>query len=120
MTTQQVAEKLIEFCRADNNLGAINELYADNIISKEMEGAPRGVITGKEEVLKKNQEWLESVVEFHGGTISEPQISGNFFSVVMDMDVTYKEYGRMYMTEIGVYEVKDGKIVSEQFFYSMG
>lgn len=120
MTTQEIAEKLLDYCRAADNLGAIEELYADDIVSREPEGSPHSLVTGKENVIKKNQHWLESVVEYHGGTISEPQISGNFFSVVMEMDVTYKEYGRMFMTEIAVYEVKDGKIVAEQFFYSMG
>jgi hypothetical protein len=33
------------------------------------------------------------------------------------MDVTMKGQGRMNMDEIAVYEVKDGKIVKEQFFY---
>jgi hypothetical protein len=31
--------------------------------------------------------------------------------------VTVKGQGRMKMDEIAVYEVKDGKIVKEQFFY---
>ena len=30
---------------------------------------------------------------------------------------TYKGMGRQKMDEIAVYEVKDGKIVKEQFFY---
>jgi hypothetical protein len=32
------------------------------------------------------------------------------------MDVTMKGQGRMQMTELCVYVVKDGKIVSEQFY----
>jgi hypothetical protein len=35
----------------------------------------------------------------------------------MGMDVTMKGQGRSKMDEIAVYEVKDGKIVKEQFFY---
>lgn len=35
----------------------------------------------------------------------------------MGMDVTLKGMGRRQMDEIAVYEVKDGKIVKEQFFY---
>jgi limonene-1,2-epoxide hydrolase len=35
----------------------------------------------------------------------------------MGMDVTMKGPGRVQMDEIAVYEVKDGKIVKEQFFY---
>ena len=35
----------------------------------------------------------------------------------MGMDVTMKGAGRVKMDEIALYEVKDGKIVKEQFFY---
>jgi len=35
----------------------------------------------------------------------------------MGMDCTYKGMGRQKMDEIALYEVKDGKIVKEQFFY---
>jgi hypothetical protein len=38
----------------------------------------------------------------------------------MSIDATYKERGRMAMDEICVYQVRDGKIVHEQFFYSVG
>jgi hypothetical protein len=35
----------------------------------------------------------------------------------MGMDVTMKGAGRMNMAEMCKYEVKDGKIISEAFFY---
>jgi len=35
------------------------------------------------------------------------------------MDVTMKGMGRLNMDELIVYHVKDGKIVSEQYFYTM-
>ena len=57
------------------------------------------------------------VEEMHGGFSNQPQIAGNYFAVAMGMDVTMKGQGRMKMDEIAVYEVKDGKIVKEQFFY---
>jgi hypothetical protein len=37
----------------------------------------------------------------------------------MRIDATYKDMGRMDMSEICVYRVRDGKIVHEQFFYNM-
>ena len=55
--------------------------------------------------------------EFHGAAIGDPIVSGNHFSCSMMMDATFKETGRERMDEICVYEVKDGKIVKEQFFY---
>jgi hypothetical protein len=35
----------------------------------------------------------------------------------MGLDATMKGVGRTKMDEIALYEVKDGKIVKEQFFY---
>ncbi|SHM13250.1 nuclear transport factor 2 family protein [Mucilaginibacter sp. OK098] len=119
MKTQEVAEKLVQFCREGKNIDAINELYADNIVSLEAKGSPMERTEGKEAVIGKNQYWYSTVQEIHSGEVSEPIISGNFFTVSMHMDVTYKEGGRMPMHEIAVYEVKDGKVVFEQFFYNM-
>jgi hypothetical protein len=56
----------------------------------------------------------------HSVEVSEPLVAGNWFSVVMTLDVTMKEYGRVTMREVCVYHVKDDKIVQEQFFYDAG
>jgi hypothetical protein len=119
MSTQEIAEKLVAYCREGKNIDAINELYADGIVSRESKGSPHELVEGKEGVLAKNQGWYASVAEVHGVSISDPIVTGNFFAVTMDMDVTYKDYGRMGMNEVAVYEVKDGKVVAEQFFYNM-
>jgi hypothetical protein len=57
------------------------------------------------------------VEEMHGGYCGKPIVAGNHFSVAMGMDATMKGMGRVKMDEIAVYEVKDGKIVKEQFFF---
>jgi hypothetical protein len=118
MNTQEVADRLVELCREGKNVDAINELYADNIVSREPAGSPMEYTEGKEAVLGKTQHWLSTVEEVHGGEVSDPIVTGNFFSCTMEMDVTYKEHGRMPMNEVCVFEVHDGKITSEQFFYN--
>lgn len=119
MSTQEVAEKLVQLCREGKNDVAINELYADDIISLEQPGTPVERAEGKQAVIAKSEHWNNSVQEIHGGTISDPIVMADFFTISIDMDVTFKEYGRMQIQEIAVYKVKDGKIVFEQFFYSM-
>ena len=116
MNTQQVADKLVAYCREGKNVDAIAELYADNVVSKE---GNFPTVTGKEGVIGKNQQWYASVEEVHSATISDPIVTGNFFACTMEMDVTYKKSGRMGMSEIAVYHVKDGKIISDEFFYEM-
>lgn len=121
MSTQEVANRLVDLMRKGDGMTAINELYADTIVSKEMPGYPgEELVSGKEAVTQKSIEWFNNVEEFHKGEISDPQVAGNHFSCTMDFDVTFKDRGRQQMNEICVYEVNDGKIVNEQFFYNMG
>lgn len=117
MTTEQVANKLVNMCRQGNFSGAMEELYADNIVSTEMPGMPNEVTSGIKEVHAKSEQWMNNVQEFHSAEVSEPQIAGNHFSCTMDMDVTFKDRGRQQMSEVCVYGVENGKITSEQFFY---
>lgn len=117
MDTQQIADRLVALCREGKNADAINELYGDNIVSCESMGDPRE-ITGKAAVIEKNQDWFNSVEELHSTSVSEPLVAGDFFTVAMSFDVTFKKSGRMQMDEIALYEVKDGKIVMDHFFYA--
>ncbi|MFD0861791.1 SnoaL-like domain-containing protein [Sungkyunkwania multivorans] len=119
MTTQQVADKLVSMCREGKNLEAIEQLYADDIVSREMPGMPDSVVSGIKAVYEKSEKWLENVEEFHEGKISDPIIAGDHFTCTMDYDVTFKDRGRAQMKEVCVFQVKDGKIVNEQFFYDM-
>ncbi len=75
---------------------------------------------GIEAVKNKTVRWEESLEEIHSSSISDPIVSDNHFSIVMDFDATYKAHGRMAMSEICMYEVKDGKIIADEFFYRMG
>lgn len=120
MTTQEVADQLVQLCREGKNDQAIEELYADNVVSREPKGSDMELTEGKAAVKNKTLRWEESVQEIHSASLSDPIVAEHHFSLVMDIDATYKEHGRMKMSEICVYEVKDGKIVADEFFYRMG
>jgi ketosteroid isomerase-like protein len=50
--------------------------------------------------------------------VEGPYVNGDEFVVRFTMDVTPKATGkRMKMDEVGVYSVKNGKIVAERFCY---
>ena len=75
------------------------------------------VCNGKDAVQKKSEWWRENH-EVHGGSIDGPYVNGDEFVVRFTMDVTPKATGkRMKMDEVGVYAVKNGKLVSERFYY---
>ena len=118
MTTKEVAQKLVELCRQ----GKIDEvqaiLFANNaqsIEANEMMG-PK-VVTGLEGIKAKSIAFQAGVEAFHGATISDPIVGGNSFAITWAMDATFKGRGRMTIEEVCVYQVKDGKITLEQFFY---
>ncbi len=119
MNTQEVANRLVELCRKGENMQAIQELYDSNITSREMPGMPNEEISGKNNVIQKSEEWNASLQEFHAGEISDPVVAGDHFTCKFSFDCTFKEQGRTQMEEIAMYQVKDGKIVQEQFFYDM-
>jgi len=121
MNAQQIATRLVQLCREGKNVEAINELYDDDIVSVEPEGSPMaGKTVGKQAVLDATNRWFDSVEQLHSVEISDPLVTDGFFACTMKIDATYKEHGRNVMSEMCVYQVRDGKIVSDQFFYNTG
>ena len=118
MATQEVANRFNELAQQGNWMQIHEELYADNAASIEPPHA-QGLqsVEGKEAIKRKGEMFQSTVEEMHGGYSSEPLVAGNYFAVAMGMDATMKEMGRTKMDEIAVYEVKEGKIVKEQFFF---
>jgi hypothetical protein len=118
MSTKEIAKKLKKLCEKGEFETAQKELFAKNAVSIEPMASPdfEKETKGLDAILAKSKKWNEMVKETHSLEISEPVIAGNSFSLAIRMDVTTKAKGRMDMTELGVYQVKDGKITSEQFF----
>jgi len=118
MTTKEIAKKLKKLCDKGDFEGAQRELFAKDAISIEPEASKdfEKETHGLPAIIEKGKKWTNMVKESHSIETSEPMIAGNTFAVTMRMDVTMKEGGRMDITELCVYHVKDGKIISEQFF----
>ncbi len=120
MTTQEVAARFNELAQTGQFNIIQEELYAENAVCIEPAHAAAmgmGNAEGLEAIKQKGAAFNQMVEEMHGGYSTEPVVAGNHFSVAMGMDVTMKGAERMKMDEIAVYEVKDGKIVKEQFFF---
>lgn len=120
MNTKEVANKYTEWMRQGKGQQVIEELYADNIVSREMPEWPGQVVTqGIKSVAQKNEEWMANVQDFHSSEVSDPLVADNHFTVRMAFDVTFKDRGRTQMEELATFTVENGKITEEQFFYSM-
>ena len=118
MTNQEIASRLYELCQQGQFETAQKELYANNATSTEsnMQGG-RETATGIEAIKAKGDKFQSMVEEMHSGYTNEPKVMGNYIFMEMGMDVTMKGMGRMNMVEMCSYEVKDGKIISEEFYY---
>lgn len=118
MTTKEIANRLSELFKENKWNEAQDELFSPDAESIEPAHA-QGLATvkGIDAIKKKGADFNSMVEEMHGGWVSEPIVGGNYIAVSMGMDCTMKGAGRVKMEEIALYEVKDGKIVKEQFFY---
>jgi hypothetical protein len=71
--------------------------------------------------IRAKSDWWLSNHEIHSATVGGPWPHDDRFIVAFRYDVTHKPSGqRMTMDEVGLYYVRGGKIVKEEFFYSMG
>lgn len=119
LTTQEVANRLVSLCREGKFVDAVKELYAPHVVSIEPEGGHGpSRVEGFDHVINKSIEFGKSLEQVHSMAISDPVVADAFFSVGMHMDIDMAGVGRTQMEEVCVYEVKDGKIVRDQFFYS--
>lgn len=118
MTTQEVAFRFNELAKQEKWFEIQDELFSDNVRSIDPPGSPYfGYAEGKVPVRKKGEEFVSKVEAFHSAHTTEPVVAGNHFAVGREMDITVQGFGRIQIKEIMLYEVKDGKIVLEQFFY---
>ena len=117
METKEIAQKLVEYCRKADWDGAHKELYAKNATSIEPYETPDFPKTtkGLDAIVAKGKKFDSMVEQMHKLTVSDPLVVGNSIAFVMEMDLTMNGQ-RMGMPEICVYTVKDGKIVTEEFF----
>ena len=118
MNTQEIANKLVEHCRKGDFEKAQSELFSDDAVSIEPYATPafEKETKGIAAIQEKAKKWNSMVEEMKELTVSDPLVANNSFACTMSMNVVIKEQGQMDMTELCVYDVKDGKIVSEQFF----
>jgi len=117
MNTEEVAKNVVELVRKQAWYEALDTLYDKDIVSVEAfsmsGGSPE--TRGKEGVRGKIDWWVNAM-EVHSFNASEPFVAHDRFVVQYDADVTDKSSKqRRRMSEVGVYTVKNGKIIREEF-----
>jgi hypothetical protein len=118
MKTEQIAKRLAELCNKGEFETAQKELFSNDVVSIEPNGTsdfPKET-KGLKWVIEKGHKFEAMTEKVYGITTSEPLVTGNSFAMKLSMDMAMKGKKREKMEELCVYNVKDDKIVSEQFF----
>lgn len=117
MKTEDIAKRLVALCRTGDGETAQKELYAADAVSIEAHASPmfQKETRGLPAIIEKGRKFSGMIETLHGTTVSEPVVAPSSFACTMALDITMKGQGRTTMAELCVYDVKDGKIISEQF-----
>ncbi|MBL6078619.1 nuclear transport factor 2 family protein [Belnapia sp. T18] len=120
MDTQAVAAEFAALCKAGRFEEAGERFWAEEIVSIEPMPGEMAVLHGRAAVQGKG-EWWYANHEIHSAETHGPYVNGDQFALRFHLDVTRKASGqRMQMEEIGLYTVREGKVVEERFLFRMG
>jgi len=118
LTTQEVAARFHELAQQEKWFEIQDEFFSDNVRSIEPPDSPYfGYAEGKTAVRKKGEDFTGRIEAAHSLSTTAPLVAGNHFAVGREKDITVKPHGRIQIKQIMMYEVMDGQIVLEQFFY---
>ncbi|HET6996079.1 MAG TPA: nuclear transport factor 2 family protein [Chitinophagaceae bacterium] len=118
MTTQEVAARFNELAQQEKWFEIQDELFAENVRSIDPPNSPYlGRAEGKAGVRKKGEDFVKRIKAVHRAYTTEPLVVGNHFVVGREKDMTVEPHGRIQINQVMLYEVKDGQIILEQFFY---
>ncbi len=117
MTNAEAIKAFTDLLKAGKHEEAAKAFNAPGIVSIEAMDGPMARIEGADAV-KAKSEWWYGAHEVHSVKTEGPFMNGDQFAVVFDMDITNRASGqRMQAREVGIYTMKDGKVVEEKFYY---
>jgi hypothetical protein len=117
-TTQQVAARFSALAQHEKWFEIQDEFFADNVKSIDPSNSRYfGYAEGKAPVRKKGEDFVSRIEAVHNTYTSEPIVTGKHFAVTREIDITVQGHGRIQINQIMLYEVSNGQIVLEQFFY---
>lgn len=117
MTSKELAQAFTQMCKDGKFEEAGKRFWSDDIVSCEPMEGEMARIKGRAGVEKKG-EWWYANHDVHKVDVQGPYVHGDQFVVRFTMDMTPKGGKRMNVDEVGLYTVKDGKIVEERFFFN--
>jgi len=115
MNTQELAKAFTDMCAKGELDAAGKKFWSDDIVSREPMTGDMAELKGRKAVEGKSQ-WWNANHEVHNFKVEGPYVHGDQFVVRFKSEVTPKGQKRMNLDEVGLYTVRNGKIVEESFF----
>lgn len=120
MTTHEVAARFYELAKQGKWFEIQDELFAENVKSVEPENSSYlPYAEGRSAVRKKGEDFVSRITGVDKDEFTAPLVNGNRFVMPRNMIMTVQPHGKIHLDQVQLYEVKDGKIILEQFFYSV-
>ncbi|MFT7077544.1 MAG: hypothetical protein ACJA0P_003570 [Planctomycetota bacterium] len=121
MNSQELGKRMVELNRANDVKTLLDQHYAEDAVSVEAIDMGRGRVSeGLDAIRAKHQWWEESMI-MHSMEVEGPFAHGDDrFALIFESDVEIKGLGmRKKGQVVAIYDMKDGKIIREEFFYSL-
>lgn len=118
MTTSEIANKLVLLLREAKFEEVYDTLFdAEKVRHVEPQSEHFADITGVNAIKEKDTIMGENIQEVNSLEVGTATVSKDHIALPYKMTFTMKDGNAVALDEIIVYEVQDGKIVLEQFFY---
>jgi hypothetical protein len=115
MDTAETAEAFTELLRLKRDREAGERFWAEGVASLEPMEGEMARLEGAAAIREKH-DWWEKNFTVHQAWTDGPYVHGDQFACKFTVDATGPDGKRATMQEIGLYTVRDGKVVEERFF----
>jgi len=110
-------QKLNDQILSGDIMGAFEHFYADHVVMVEPGVEPH---VGKEVNRTREQQFVDSVKEFHGAEVKAAAVSGDVTFSEWTMDITFQDGNRALLEQVAVRRWQDDQVVHERFYYNAG
>lgn len=118
MTTRQIADRLVSLLREGNFNAVYDELFhPTEVVHDEPQSPHFAHVVGVEAIKAKDEQMQAGIDEFLGMSVGEPAVGRDYFAIPYQMKLKLRDGNLLDLDEIIVYQVRDGKIILEKFFY---
>ena len=114
-SVQELDKQLNDDVLSGKIIDAFEKYYADDVVMQENSDEPR---KGKAANRQAEEAFMASVESFNGGACTASAVNGDVTFSEWEFDITFKGGKRAKTNQVAVRHWKNGKIVSERFYYN--